>query len=320
MLNDTSKNNDPSYANIDEMVRCRFGARSLRNFPTVNAKRIEGGANRSQLKGRGMDFNEVRAYHPGDDARHIDWRVTAKTQKPHTKIYTEEKEKPIYVITDLRPSMFFGRNTLKSVTACHVSATLAWAGLLNDDRAGGIVFSEDDHEETKPKKSSRSVLKIIRSLQEFSSNLSRSYEKNIQIEQPYKMIEMLSEIRKIISPGCSIFIISDFIDLSDDCDKCMFELAKVCNVNLCHIFDSFEAELPLGGVLGVGKGLDRMNLHTGNKSMREKYKNVFNYRINKLSELTDKLSAGLISLETNGNYLNTLALHFGAGRIRHKGI
>ena len=83
---------DPSYAHSDDLIRCRFGAQSLKNFPRIDAKSTERGMNRSKFKGRGMDFSEVRNYQPGDDARHIDWRVTAKTQKPHTKIFSEEKK------------------------------------------------------------------------------------------------------------------------------------------------------------------------------------------------------------------------------------
>ena len=143
---------DPSYAHSDDLIRCRFGAQSLKNFPRIDAKSTERGMNRSKFKGRGMDFSEVRNYQPGDDARHIDWRVTAKTQKPHTKIFSEEKEKPIHIITDIRPNMFFGRDTLKSVSACYIAATLAWACIKNDDRAGGIIFGPNDHKEIKPKK------------------------------------------------------------------------------------------------------------------------------------------------------------------------
>ena len=82
---------------------------------------------RSRFRGRGMDFDEVRIYQPGDDVRSIDWRVTAKTQTPHTKIFREERERPVLVVSDLRGSMFFGSQRLKSVHACEVSAALVYS-------------------------------------------------------------------------------------------------------------------------------------------------------------------------------------------------
>jgi len=91
-----------------------------------NAKAILAGAHLSSLRGRGMDFAESREYQPGDDRRHIDWRVTARTGKAHTKIYTEEKERPVFLLVDMSPSMFFGTHGgFKSVTAARLAAYLA---------------------------------------------------------------------------------------------------------------------------------------------------------------------------------------------------
>jgi len=98
----------PATANLKDMVRLRYGARDLTGFPKVQARQMLAGGHKSRFRGRGMDFDQVRIYQPGDDVRSIDWRVTARTQTPHTKIFSEEREKPILVITDLRSPMFFG--------------------------------------------------------------------------------------------------------------------------------------------------------------------------------------------------------------------
>ena len=104
------------------------------------AKNLVLGGHQSRFRGRGMDFEEVRQYQPGDDIRTIDWRVTARTMTTHTKLFSEERERPVLVVTDLRPTMFFGSKELKSVTACQVAAALAWAGLNANDRVGGAYF------------------------------------------------------------------------------------------------------------------------------------------------------------------------------------
>ncbi|MFT5361599.1 MAG: hypothetical protein ACI9IN_001348, partial [Porticoccaceae bacterium] len=130
-------NQHPAIADVTDMLRLRYGARELTGFPKIQARQMLAGGHKSRFRGRGMDFDQVRLYQPGDDVRTIDWRVTARTQTPHTKIFSEERERPILVITDLRGPMFFGSQQLKSIIACEISAALAWAGLSANDRAGG---------------------------------------------------------------------------------------------------------------------------------------------------------------------------------------
>ena len=232
--------------------------------------------------------------------------------------FSEEKEKPIHIITDIRPNMFFGRDTLKSVSACYIAATLAWACIKNDDRAGGIIFGPNDHKEIKPKKSSRSVLQIINALQTFSETLAKAYTEGNLTDDTYSLTKMLSEARRIISPGCSIFIISDFMDLNGQCDQYLFELAKIGSINFCHIFDSFEQTLPKDRSLKVGNSDRQINLDTRDRLMRVKHEQLFKYRLDKLNEMRTKLNAELLSFETNHDYLNTLMLHYGGGKNRNK--
>ena len=109
--------NNPAIADVTTLVGMRFGTRDLKFFPRRMARTSLMGGHHSRTRGRGMDFEEVRQYQPGDDIRSIDWRVTARTLTPHTKLFREERERPILVITDLRPNMFFGSKMLKSITA-----------------------------------------------------------------------------------------------------------------------------------------------------------------------------------------------------------
>ena len=122
------------------------------------------GGHRSRFRGRGMDFDEVRIYQPGDDVRSIDWRVTAKTQTPHTKIFREERERPVLVVADFA-AMFFGSQRLKSVVACEIAA--ARAGLNANDRVGGLIFGPQQQTEIKARRSHHAVLQFIHDLRDF---------------------------------------------------------------------------------------------------------------------------------------------------------
>ncbi|MEE8339720.1 MAG: DUF58 domain-containing protein [Xanthomonadales bacterium] len=116
--------------------------------PSVSAL---AGAYRSRFRGRGVDFVESRAYLPGDDIRNMDWRVTARTGKPHTKIFQEERERPVLVVVDASPSLYFGTRTrLKSVAAGQLAASVAWAAVRRGDRIGAFLFAGDKHRELRP--------------------------------------------------------------------------------------------------------------------------------------------------------------------------
>ena len=121
-----------------------------------------GGPYLTKLKGRGMEFAEARSYQYGDDVRHIDWRVTARTGTTHTKLFREERERPVMLVLDLSRRMFFGtRQRLKSVQAARIAALTGWRALLRGDRVGGVIYSEEMHREYKPRSDRRHFLRLL---------------------------------------------------------------------------------------------------------------------------------------------------------------
>ncbi|MDB2382694.1 DUF58 domain-containing protein [Porticoccaceae bacterium] len=307
----------PATANLKDMVRLRYGARDLTGFPKVQARQMLAGGHKSRFRGRGMDFDQVRIYQPGDDVRSIDWRVTARTQTPHTKIFSEEREKPILVITDLRSPMFFGSKRLKSVVACEVSAALAWAGLSANDRSGGIIFGEQHQMDVKPRRSHHAVLQFIHGLKDYSTKLL-----DLQ-DQPstdrYSMAEILDEARHFVSPGSTIFVVSDFHDLNDACEQHLFALARQGNLNLCHVFDNIEQHLPPPSLYAVSDGAQHTLLDTSNAKLRERFKQAFEDRSLRLRKLSEKLSAGLLPFNTEDTVMSTLRRAYGKKRNSRRG-
>ena len=129
--------------------------------PRVRAVAASGG-HLSPYKGRGVEFDESRPYQPGDDLRTIDWRVTARTGKPHTKVFREERNRPVFVWLDLRrPMLFATRGAYKGVRAAEMAALIAWSAVANGDRLGGLVFSETQHHELRPALGLRSALRLF---------------------------------------------------------------------------------------------------------------------------------------------------------------
>ncbi|MBT5031007.1 MAG: DUF58 domain-containing protein, partial [Proteobacteria bacterium] len=126
------------YVDLGLLLSSRGWARDLKLFARQAARAMLLGETRSKFRGRGMEFEEVRQYQPGDDIRNIDWRVSARTGGTYTKLFCEERERPVHIVVDQRNSMFFGSaQRFKSVLAAEVASALAWAALAGSDRIGG---------------------------------------------------------------------------------------------------------------------------------------------------------------------------------------
>jgi uncharacterized protein (DUF58 family) len=310
--NSQAEQTHPAIADLNTMIRLRHAARELTGFPKIQARQMLAGGHRSRFRGRGMDFDQVRIYQSGDDVRTIDWRVTARTQTPHTKIFVEERERPVLIIGDLRSGMFFGSQRLKSVIACEVSAALAWAGLAANDRAGGLIFGPQAQLDIKLRRSHHAVLEFIHGLQEFSATLLDAQPDN------YHLADILEESRRFALPGSTIFLVSDFHDLDSECERHLFELARHCNLNFCHIFDDLETQLPTPAVYAVSDGEQQTNIDTGNTQLRQRFARQFSQRTELLRKLSEQLFAGLLTFNTAQSVMTVLAKAYGrrrSGRI-----
>ena len=312
MTQNLENNDHPAIASVSAMVKLRYAARELTGFPRIQARQMMAGGHRSRFRGRGMDFEEVRIYQPGDDVRSIDWRVTAKTQTPHTKIFREERERPVLVVSDLRSSMFFGSQRLKSVAACEISAALAWAGLNANDRVGGLVFGAQRQAEVKSRRSHHAVLQFIHELQDFSQQLLEPAAEQHQFE--HSLAHILEETRRFSLPGTTIFVVSDFHDFDQECERHLFELARHGNLNFCHVFDSIETELPEPALYAVSDGEHQRLLDTGNNSLREAFANAFTERSQRLQKFSQQLSAGLLPFNSADPVMSILAQAYGKRR------
>jgi uncharacterized protein (DUF58 family) len=298
----------PAIASLSQLIKLRYGARELTGFPKIQARQMLAGGHKSRFRGRGMDFDQVRIYQPGDDVRSIDWRVTARTQVPHTKIFSEERERPILVISDLRSPMFFGSQRLKSVVACEISAALAWAGLAANDRAGGLVFGPQQQVDIKSRRSHHAVLQFIHALHEYSAQLVK-----LQTDR-YSLADILEESRQFILPGSTVFIVSDFHDLNNNCERHLFELARHGNLNFCHVYDDIETELPPPSLYAVTDGQHQTMLDSSNTQLRQRFVDAFSQRSQHLRKLSEQLSAGLLLFNSSDSVMSVLARAYGKRR------
>src|SRR6201995_2261209 len=151
-----------AYAELDSLIALQFkaGGFTLRHNQPVHSLLF--GRRASHVRGRGLDFEELRSYVPGDDVRSIDWRVTARSRKPYVRVYSEERDRPTMLVIDQRINMFFGtRRSMKSVVAAEIAALAAWRVFQQGDRVGAFVFNDESTEEVKMRRSRATVLRIL---------------------------------------------------------------------------------------------------------------------------------------------------------------
>ncbi|HIL94286.1 MAG TPA: DUF58 domain-containing protein, partial [Pseudomonadales bacterium] len=265
-------------------------------------------------KGRGIDFAEVRAYEPGDDVRTIDWRVTARTQVPHTKLFQEEKERPVLILADQSQSMFFGsRIAFKSVIAAQLAALIAWISLDNGDRVGGIVFSESRHREVRPRRSKHAVLRLLHEINDFNHALSkeaRSEDGNDESQQALTseyLSDALVNVRRVAKHGSTIFLISDFQNLNVSALLHFRQLSQHNDIIGIHISDPLEHDLPRPDLYTITNGQQRMQINTADARHRKEYQRDFYHNLENVKTEFNKLKSPLFELSTAREPVNTLA-------------
>jgi len=224
---------------LEDLIRLSQPAAGLTLArPTVRA--LQSGQYLSAFKGRGMEFDETRPYTQGDDARNLDWRVTARTGKPHTKLFREERERPVFLTVDYRSSMFFAtRGMFKSAMAARLAALIAWSARRHGDRVGGQIFSDAESVEFKPEHGHRAVLRLLKTLADRANpQTAGAPETALQ--------DALARLPRHARPGSLAFMFSDFRHLTAAGETSLGRLARHCDLVLVFIFDPLERHLPLG--------------------------------------------------------------------------
>ena len=302
-----SLNPKGAYTELANLLRLRFVAQDLRLFVPKPVKSLLNGGERTRFRGRGMDFEEVRLYQAGDDIRSIDWRVTARTQVPHTKVYREERERPVFILIDQRSPLFFGsQQCFKSVLAAHIGTNLAWAALNNGDRVGGMLFGDNQQRDIRPRRSKHAVLELLHHIQDFNrqlrSPISPSGSKSLK--------SILMDTRRIAKPGCALFIISDFHDYTHECEQQLFELARHTDITLVHVYDPLEKKLASNRRLTVSNGQVRLELPTDDNNFQQAYESAYSEHLDKVIASSKRLGITLMSYATTDNVQQALRERF----------
>ena len=261
------------YTNLHALVRLRFTAQGFNYLPRQSVRSLLSGRKRSRLRGRGLDFDELRHYRPGDDIRNMDWRVTNRTGKPHVRVYTEERDRPVIVVVDQRLPMFFGsQQRMKSVVAAEVAAITAWRVLGVGDRIGAILFNDNNTVEAKPSRNERRVIGWLGDLTKMNNALSVTAGHG---SNPHALAQALSILERSVGHDYLVVLISDFYGWNDTTLKTIRRISQHNDVICALVYDPLERDISRAEKLVVSDGKFQLEIDPASQGLGEKFEASF---------------------------------------------
>lgn len=281
--------------------------RSIQIKATRNVNDLFGGIYRSVFKGKGLEFEDVREYEPGDEIRSIDWNVTGRMQNTFVKNYREERELSVMLVVDISASSRFGHAShLKSELISEIAALLAFSAIKNQDKVGLILFTDQIELFLRPKKGSRHVLRIIRELLYFQP---KHLGTNLQ-----KALVFLGQVQR---HHTICFLISDFI--SNNFGHELTLTAKKHETIAIHVYDDYEKQLPSIGLLSLHdlESNEQKLVDSSENGMQEAFQKASRERFKELRKTIFSSGADYICIQTNESYTKALQKFFKKRGCKH---
>jgi len=284
------------HASLIELMKLEFKAKGFSFLPRQPLHSILAGRHASRVRGRGLNFEEIRRYLPGDDIRNMDWKVTARVQKPHVRVYTEERDRPCLLVVDQRQSMFFGtRRCMKSVAAAEASALAAWRVFHAGDRVGAIVFNDTDVTEIAPHRSRGRVTQILQAV--INKNHALNAE-NTRAANPNMINTALSRAVRLAKHDYLVCLIAGGGGANEETVRLCSQLAAHNDVVVLFVYDPMEAALPPGGQLVFADGDVQMEVDGRDKQLEAGFSKEFQQRLEWMRHITRQQQTPLIPIST----------------------
>ena len=310
---------------FQELLNLRNDIHALLLSPPRSAPQDNANQFISAFRGRGLEYDTARLYQAGDEVRHIDWRVTARTLKTHVKVYHEERERPVCFLIDHSQSMHFAtRNEYKSVRASKTAALLAWLALSKNEKVGGIVFDEKKQRVLKPTPGDNGVLPFLKCLQietgdlvfhKHSSTSSLTADKSQSL-----LLTQLQRFNHLAPRGSLCFVLSDFYALGGEhqsseqkaFEKVLYDLGQRCDLTLLCVYDPFEAQALPEGQFRLSDGSSLLDVNNSPMEQRCHHSDLFKQRLEKIDLLSKKSGFNAHAIATDAPLMDVLNCHIGA--------
>lgn len=309
----SSSANDDIYTNLRALVRLRYGSQGFNYLPRQPVRSMLSGRRRSRLRGRGLDFDELRHYRPGDDIRTMDWRVTNRTGKPHVRVYTEERDRPVIAVVDQRLPMFFGsQKKMKSVVAAEVAALTAWRVLAVGDRIGAILFNDSNTLEAKPTRNERKVMGWLGDLTVMNNDLSVAPNRS---SNPQGLAQALQLLERSIGHDYLVVLISDFYGWDENTIKTIRRISQHNDIICSLVFDPLERDISNANSLVVSDGKFQLEIDPARQGLGEKFEASFQSSVALVQQELKRHQIPVLPVNTSSPVTEQLREKLGGQRI-----
>ncbi len=302
------------YTSLHALVRLRYGARGFSYLPRQSVRSMLSGRKRSRLRGRGLDFDELRHYRPGDDIRTMDWRVTNRTGKPHVRVYTEERDRPVVVVVDQRLPMFFGSTRkMKSVVAAEVAAITAWRVLAVGDRIGAILFNDTRSLEVRPTRNERKVMGWLGDLADMNNALSVTPGHD---SDPAALTRALTLLERTVSHDYLVVLVSDFFGWSEATLDTIRRISQHNDIVCSLIFDPLERDISQADKLVVSDGRFQLEIDARSHDLGKKFEASFSNNMALVQGELRRHDIPILPIETVTPVTDQLREQLGGTKVR----
>ena len=296
------------YVSLDELVRLQFKARDFSFLPHQPVTSVLSGRYASRLRGRGLNFEELRHYHPGDDIRTMDWKVTARTREPYVRVYSEERDRTVMLMVDQRLGMFFGtRRQMKSVSAAEVAALASWRAVSAGDRVGGFVFNDVECDFHKPARSRGGVMSLLGSVTRMNHALRVDSSHSAS---PEALNDVLRRVHATVTHDALIVLISDFDGMDDESEGLISRLAGRNDIIAVHVQDPARSSLAASDVV-VSDGVQRLSLPLSQGDLRRRLVEDHHVEDAELEGFLRRLTAPRLVIRTDEDVVAQVRRLFG---------
>lgn len=294
---------------ISDLMELEPAARGLGFFSRQPVRSILAGQHGSRLRGRGLDFEELRRYLPGDDLRQLDWRTSQRLGEPYVRTYSEERDRPVMVVVDQRMGMYFGSvRSFKSVVAARIAGLSAWMAYQAGDRVGGLVFSDGGIDSVRPLRSRERIQALFAAIARRNQSLSAYLP---DADASGRLNQALQSALAHAPHDCLVCLISDFAGADAGTLRLLRTLSAHNDVIATLVYDPLALSMPLRGRLVVTQGELQVELEAGRREVRQPLSDFFAGRLREVAELLRRSRVPLLSIDTAGDTVAQLRRELG---------
>jgi uncharacterized protein (DUF58 family) len=305
------------HTDLAHLAGLESRARGFDFLPRQPVGSVLSGRRASRLRGRGLEFEELRAYLPGDDVRAIDWKVTARTGAPHVRVTREERDRPALLVVDQRQAMFFGTvHAMKSATAAEIAALAAWRIVGQGDRVGGLVLTDTATAAVPARRSRSAVLRLLDLVAD--ANLALAADAPAVPDAAARLNEALAQAAEIVTHDWLLLVVSDFDGADEATLGILARIARGNDIVLALVHDPSARETPAEGRIVVGDGRLQVELDLAAPRVRRNLAAAGGERIARLLAWQERLDAAILPVSAGEPTVPQLLRLFGAPPRRRR--